>query len=220
MFCKPVPESLATRDCDASKASHVQSAISHVSRATSEELNEIERAGAASTLSSDVISSKGHIEDIIELKMLVANQQATIDTLSSKLHNLELANRHSFEKEHEDKARLQSFEDENRILARALDRCMERELGLRNELKLQRQQIMQRKLESNGWHNEMEKRNQELIGENLELRRLLKMFQGSHGSTALGIDAVPDGIAVTSHNKDSSSMTEDHKGSMSESDSE
>ena len=37
-------------------------------------------------------TTKAHIEDMIEFKLLVANQQATIDTLSSKLHNLEWAN--------------------------------------------------------------------------------------------------------------------------------
>ena len=37
-------------------------------------------------------TTKAHIEDMIELKLLVANQQATINTLSSKLHNLESEN--------------------------------------------------------------------------------------------------------------------------------
>ena len=36
-------------------------------------------------------SSKARISEIIELKLLIANQQAAIDTLSYKLHNLELA---------------------------------------------------------------------------------------------------------------------------------
>jgi len=50
-------------------------------------------AVAASSEAAAVDSEQARVDEIIALKLLVANQQATIDTLSSKFHNLECAHR-------------------------------------------------------------------------------------------------------------------------------
>lgn len=67
-----------------------------------------------------------NIGEIIKLKLLVANQQATMDTLSSKLHNMELANR---QQENMDQSRIHSLEVENQCLAEQLNEYQERDIG-------------------------------------------------------------------------------------------
>ena len=53
-----------------------------------------EKPSRNETLSHDTGSTEtNHIDEIIRLKLLIANQQATIDTLSSKVHNMEVSNR-------------------------------------------------------------------------------------------------------------------------------
>lgn len=71
------------------------------------------------------------IDDIIELKLLVANQQATIDTLSSQNHNLELANRQLSRVE---QSKSQHLAAENSHLTEQLKDCREREICLRKEM--------------------------------------------------------------------------------------
>lgn len=78
--------------------------------------------------SSNSINSKALIDDIIQLKLLVANQQATIDTLSSKQHNLELANRQQLDatkreelRRRDEEYKNQKLMDENIELRRRLD---------------------------------------------------------------------------------------------------
>eukprot|EP00571_Detonula_confervacea_P003000 CAMPEP_0172315442 /NCGR_PEP_ID=MMETSP1058-20130122/25203_1 /TAXON_ID=83371 /ORGANISM="Detonula confervacea, Strain CCMP 353" /LENGTH=197 /DNA_ID=CAMNT_0013029519 /DNA_START=93 /DNA_END=686 /DNA_ORIENTATION=- len=81
---------------------------------------------------------KMNIDKITEFKRIkgvVANQQATIDTLSSKLHNIELANR---QLRNMDQDRVKNFELENKILVGQLNECREREIGLRRELNSER----------------------------------------------------------------------------------
>ena len=63
------------------------------------------------------------IDDIIELKLLVANQQATIDTLSSKLHNLEILNTRRFD---EEQSKVAKLEKENHTLTKRLGECQEK----------------------------------------------------------------------------------------------
>ena len=57
----------------------------------------------------EVHSIRHGIDDVIELKILVANQQATIDTLSTKLHNLDVLSKRTLQ---EEKARIRKLEDE------------------------------------------------------------------------------------------------------------
>lgn len=82
--------------------------------------------------------NNSNIEQIIELKLVVANQQATMDTLSSKLHNFELANRqlrHELRRvDQSNKSSVKKVEAENRKLADQLGDCREREISLMQEL--------------------------------------------------------------------------------------
>ena len=66
----------------------------------------------------DISSLKHGIDDIIELKLIVANQQATIDTLSTKLHRAKTKNV-------EDQSRIQTLQDANCTLAKQLCQCQE-----------------------------------------------------------------------------------------------
>lgn len=66
----------------------------------------------------DIRSLKHGIDDIIELKLIVANQQATIDTLSTKLHRSKTKNM-------EDQSRIQTLQDANCTLAKQLCQCQE-----------------------------------------------------------------------------------------------
>lgn len=72
-------------------------------------------------------NEKTNIDEIIKLKLLVANQQATIDTLSSKLHNAELANR---QQKQMDQSRVHNLKAENERLVYHLSEYRERHTGL------------------------------------------------------------------------------------------
>lgn len=67
-------------------------------------------------------STRPSIDDIIELKLLVANQQATIDTLSSKLHNLEILSTRRFD---EEQSKVTKLENENHTLTKRLGECQQ-----------------------------------------------------------------------------------------------
>jgi len=65
----------------------------------------------------EVHSIRHGIDDVIELKVLVANQQETIDTLSTKLHNLDVLSKRTLQ---EEQARIQQLEDEKLNLIKQL----------------------------------------------------------------------------------------------------
>ena len=94
-------------------------------------------------------SSKARISEIIELKLLIANQQAAIDTLSYKLHNLELAH-HRLELD----ASLHSTKSE----------------GLLRQLSTASSSSVNITISSSSGSRWEEYRNQQLVNENLELR--------------------------------------------------
>eukprot|EP00578_Thalassiosira_sp_NH16_P012158 CAMPEP_0181116804 /NCGR_PEP_ID=MMETSP1071-20121207/22150_1 /TAXON_ID=35127 /ORGANISM="Thalassiosira sp., Strain NH16" /LENGTH=600 /DNA_ID=CAMNT_0023201081 /DNA_START=165 /DNA_END=1967 /DNA_ORIENTATION=+ len=86
--------------------------------------------------SSDEISSStndasAYIADIIELKLLAANQQSAIDALLLKVRNLELANLQQSLAADE---RIKNLEDENRNLSTRLRECQGRDIRSRLEL--------------------------------------------------------------------------------------
>jgi len=82
----------------------------------------------------DTASTRLNIDEMIELKLLLANQQATIDTLSTKLHNLEVKCNQYQLKSNEDESRIHKLEEENRTLSRQLSMYQEREsAGLRKQ---------------------------------------------------------------------------------------
>lgn len=79
------------------------------------------------------IKTRMNIDELIELKLLCANQQATIDNLSSRVHNLELANTQLKKAA----SRVKELEVENQILATQLGQCQQRELSLSKQLNSQ-----------------------------------------------------------------------------------
>lgn len=147
--------------------------------------NNEEEEGATHT-SSVTSGFKAHIDDIIELKLLVANQQATIDTLYSKLHNSELSNR---QRKTNEASHIQKLEVENQVLATHLNECREREISLRNELhnsiKDKNQELDNRQALDNSIKSQqiLQGRNFDLMKENSDLRRQvreLQEYQTSH----------------------------------------
>lgn len=114
-----------------------------------------------------------HIDDIVDLKVLVANQQATIDTLCANLHNLkrELARR-QFPPICDDGDLLEAvgaLQDENRHLASELSQSREREASWRMEANSQRELLE----DSYREQLQLEEENHDLLRENLELRHML-----------------------------------------------
>ena len=85
---------------------------------------------------TDAASISPNIDDIIELKLLVANQQATIDTLSSKLHNAQLtiSNRNQFQLNQDQNTKITRLENENIALKKQLSIRQERERMLRKQI--------------------------------------------------------------------------------------
>ena len=93
----------------------------------------------------EVHSIRHGIDDVIELKILVANQQGTIDTLSTKLHNLDVLSKRTLQ---EEQSRIRQLEDEKLVLIKQLRECKEirdsknRELQAENiDLKRQLEQM-------------------------------------------------------------------------------
>lgn len=79
-------------------------------------------------------SNRADIEELIELKMEMANQQATIDTITARLHNFEINNsKLSSSLSREQKAR-RDAEKSNETLTEQLRQCREREVELRREI--------------------------------------------------------------------------------------
>lgn len=119
------------------------------------------------TINSTKDGHDAYINEIIELKLLVANQQATIDTLSSNLNNLPLSNGRQ--------SRVQDLVIENAKFAAQIMGHQERELRLRNELNSLRknEQHSMNNLVMDGEHHshsdEMVVIHSDLTGEHLDL---------------------------------------------------
>ena len=92
---------------------------------------------------NEVHSIRHGIDDVIELKILVANQQETIDTLLTKLHNLDVLSKRTLQ---EEKSRIQQLEDEKLNLIKQLREC--KEIGDSKNQELQDENIeLKRQLE-------------------------------------------------------------------------
>jgi len=133
------------------------------------------------------------INDLIDLKIQSTNQQATIDTLSTKLHNLELANRQQ--------AATETSRCNN--LTKQLIECRERELSLTRELTLRHMHLDKSTREQ----RLLEGRNRDLEKENSELRHMLQELQivqcintggGDSGDSLVKSQVVSSGQLVTS----------------------
>eukprot|EP00579_Thalassiosira_antarctica_P021009 CAMPEP_0201962208 /NCGR_PEP_ID=MMETSP0904-20121228/8446_1 /ASSEMBLY_ACC=CAM_ASM_000553 /TAXON_ID=420261 /ORGANISM="Thalassiosira antarctica, Strain CCMP982" /LENGTH=296 /DNA_ID=CAMNT_0048508557 /DNA_START=102 /DNA_END=992 /DNA_ORIENTATION=+ len=105
---------------------------------------------------SETSSIRAHINNIIDLKILVANQQATIDTLYTKLHNLELEHANC-QPMTNGLSRMKNLEAGNHTLA--LDS------SLRKELNSQHQPLD----DSNKEQHELEGKTLDLMRENSDL---------------------------------------------------
>ena len=136
-------------------------------------------------------SAKAHIDSIIELKMLVANQQATIDTLASKLHNLELSHR---QLKNSETGRNQNLESENRNLATQLNECRAREISLRNELNATSTTTTtrsagvgeQQQAQVNNNNEDTERENRDLKRENDDLKRQFEELRNQYQQGGAG----------------------------------
>jgi len=92
---------------------------------------------------NEVHSIRHGIDDVIELKILVANQQETIDTLSTKLHNLDVLSKRTVQ---EEQARIRQLEEEKLNLIKQLREC--KEIGDSKNQELQAENIeLKRQLE-------------------------------------------------------------------------
>ena len=74
------------------------------------------------------------IEELIELKMEIANQQATIDTITARLHNAEIDNSKLSSSLSQEKTARKAAEKSNEELIEKLRRCQESEIELRREV--------------------------------------------------------------------------------------
>ena len=91
----------------------------------------------------EVHSIRHGIDYVIELKILVANQQGTIDTLSTKLHNLDVLSKRTLQ---EEQSRIRQLEDEKLVLIKQLREC--KEIGDSKNQELQAENIeLKRQLE-------------------------------------------------------------------------
>jgi len=136
------PESLATvhiicsdTDTDGSYKDESSNANSNTKEEEGEDYTsksslEILQADLAST--TDLVNNPTEetkqldISEMIQLKLLIANQQATIDTLSTQLHNLRSTDSMV--------SRIHALEMENDILSKQLTACQESNFDLRKKI--------------------------------------------------------------------------------------
>ncbi len=140
------------------------------------------------------ISNRADLEELIQLKMEIANQQATIDTITARLHNFEIDNsKLSSSLSREIKAR-KAAEKSNEALTEQLRQCREREVELRREAMASsatRPQMM-KQISTVDWGDadesdrsildrlkKLEEENEELIRENAQLRQKQEMRESA-----------------------------------------
>jgi len=83
-------------------------------------------ASATDLVNNPTEETKLDISEMIQLKLLIANQQATIDTLSTQLHNLRSSDSKA--------SRMHALEIENDILSKQLAACQESNFDLRKKI--------------------------------------------------------------------------------------
>eukprot|EP00985_Skeletonema_marinoi_P023867 scaffold16132_cov66-Skeletonema_marinoi.AAC.1 len=72
-------------------------------------------------------TKRAGIEELIELKMEIANQQATIDTITAQLHNFEITNVKLLSSLSRENTARRASEKSNEELTEQLRQCRERE---------------------------------------------------------------------------------------------
>lgn len=128
------------------------------------------------------------IEELIAHKMEIANQQATIDTITARLHNLEINNSKLSSSLSQEKGARKAAEKSNEELTEQLRKCRESEIELRREvmaLSTTRPPMMKQS-STVDWGDanesdlvdrikELEQENEELSRENARLQRQQQM---------------------------------------------
>lgn len=106
-----------------SMAGEVKSESEHTPQASSLPSYHESEATRRSEVSRSCCSSsrRARIDDVIELKLMVANQRAAIDALSMRLRSLEVDNRRHVAQEGAGACRIRGLEEENRRLGRELE---------------------------------------------------------------------------------------------------
>jgi len=92
-----------------------------------------ESKSSTSTIETNT-TSRAHIEALIELKMEIANQQATVDTITAQLHNLEIVNSRLLSSLSREESARKAADKSNEELTEQLKQCREREVELRREI--------------------------------------------------------------------------------------
>ena len=90
------------------------------------EILQADLASATDLVNNPTEETKLNISEMIQLKLLIANQQATIDTLSTQLHNLRSSDSMV--------SRIYALEIENDILTKQLTTCQESNFDLRKKI--------------------------------------------------------------------------------------
>ena len=94
--------------------------------------SDLESKSSIGSMHSNATKRAG-IEELIELKMEIANQQATIDTITAQLHNFEINNAKLLSSLSRENTARRAAEKSNEELTEQLRQCREREVELRRE---------------------------------------------------------------------------------------
>ena len=126
------------------------------------------------------------IEELIELKMEIANQQAAIDTITARLHNAEIDNSKLTSSLSQEKNARKAAEKSNEELTEKLTKCRESEIELRREVMSlsSARPPMMKQSSTVDWGDadesdlvdklkKLEQKNEELSKENARLKRRL-----------------------------------------------
>jgi len=112
------------------KGDHMATEGEEVASATLD--SDLESKSSIGSVHSNATNRAG-IEELIELKMEIANQQATIDTITAQLHNFEINNAKLLSSLSRENTARRAAEKSNEELTEQLRQCREREVELRRE---------------------------------------------------------------------------------------
>jgi len=134
------------------------------------EIIQADLASATDLVNNPTEESKLDISEMIQLKLLIANQQATIDTMSTQLHNLRSTDAKA--------SRIHALEIENDILTKQLATCQESNFDLRKKINNYQRRAT---LEASN------KEDDKVLNENIsEIRNEISKLQGRTSSSSSG----------------------------------
>lgn len=112
---------------------HMVAAAEVTAASMSSPNSDSESKSCTSTIKTNT-TSRVHIEALIELKVEIANQQATIDTITAQLHNLDIVNSRLLSSLSREESARKAADKSNEELTEQLKQCREREVELRREI--------------------------------------------------------------------------------------